>query len=152
MDQCVTTGREKEIIPWLGNDFVQPLNVRGACLNRPKSRDLMIMLTAVKRDVYWSWCAADENCAAAERKEGTLRSPSLYASSREKRRAGFIFKAEFNICSPTKPKPTEYRICSPRGSLLCYSCHLNRVLPLALTSSQLDVGIRTQNSSHLKAS
>lgn len=44
-------GREKHIIPWLGIGFVWLLAARGACLNRPRLKDLMTMLTAVIRDV-----------------------------------------------------------------------------------------------------
>ena len=40
-------GREKQIISWLGNDFVWALAAIGACLNRPRLKGLMTMLTAV---------------------------------------------------------------------------------------------------------
>lgn len=36
---------------WLGIGFVWPLATRGACLNIPRLKDLMTMLTAVIRDV-----------------------------------------------------------------------------------------------------
>ena len=77
-----------------------------------------------------------ESLTAAERKGGMLWSPSLYVGSREKRCTGFIFKSDFNICSPTKPKPTEYRIYSPMAARCVFPatsdvfyhwprCHLN---------------------------
>lgn len=53
-------GREKQIIPWLGIGFVWPLAAVGACLNRPRLKDLMTMLTAVIRDVLWGWSAVAE--------------------------------------------------------------------------------------------
>lgn len=44
-------GTGKQVIPWLGVGFVWPLATRGACLNIPRLKDLMTMLTAVIRDV-----------------------------------------------------------------------------------------------------
>lgn len=74
--------------------------------------------------------------------------PCLHLRSREKRRTRFVFKCDLNICSPTKPKPTERRIHS--GRLLCFSRHLKRVLPFAPMSSQLNISTRTESSADLK--
>lgn len=69
-------GRAKQVILWLGVGFVWPLATRGACLNVPRLKDLMTLLTAVIRDVSWGWSAVA--LTAAERKGGMLWSSSLY--------------------------------------------------------------------------
>lgn len=134
-------GRENQTIPWLGIGFVWPLAAGAACLNRPRLKDLMTMLTAVIRDDYWVWCAVAErereSHSCSEKGRDIVVAVSLCKLQRKEEHT-IHSKSDINICSPTKPKPTEYRIHSAEAAccvfpatsnVFCHllQCHLNLI-------------------------
>lgn len=58
-------------------------------------------------------------------------------------------KSDFNIYSPTKPKPIEFRTYSAEAAC-CFSCHLKRVLLFSPMSSQFNRSVWKENSADLK--
>lgn len=90
-----------------------------------------------------------EYCSCREKGRDVAVAVSLCKLQR-KESQGIHLEVQFQHLFSHQTETSRIQDIQSRGGLLCFSCHLKRVLSFAQMSSQLNVSVRTEYSSRLK--